>query len=854
MKEAFSLLFQKIKCCSSFKLDYQLFGDTLKSCAVVSDVSLGKALHSHVIKQGHGSCQLVLKSLLNMYAKCKALDDCQKLFREIRYRDTVMWNIVLSGFAGTRVHDPETLRLFYAMNVAREPELSTVTLAIILPVCARYGGLNVGKSVHCYATKAGLDSDTLVGNAMMSMYAKLGFVMDAFAVFVGIIEKDVISWNAIIAGLIENHLIDDAFEMFQSMLKWKVQPNYATVVNILPLCAYLVDNVGYWVGRQMHSYVLRRAELAVEITVVNALLSFYMRIGKMEDAETLFKRMKFKDLVSWNSIISGYGSCGEWLKALELFREFVNMEVTGPDSITIVSILLACGQLSNLQAGKQIHGYVVRHSLLCEDTSVQNAIISFYSKCGLLEAALHTFHLMSRKDLISWNSMLDALSENKPETQFIDLLHCLLSEEVRLDSITMLIVIRFCSTLCRTDKVREAHGFSLKYGVLLGDNKSNLANALLDAYAKCGNLKYAYRVFNNISGKKSLVTCNSMISGDTKYGSHEDEYVISRRISERDLTTWNLMVRVYAENDCPNEALSLFHEMQLNGIKPDFMSIMSLLPVCARLASVHMLRQCHAYVTRASFADVHLKGAFLDAYSKCGNLKYACNLFQSTIEKDLVLFTGMIGGYAMHGMGEEAVGVFYQMLQSGLRPDDVIIISVLSACSHAGLVDKGLKIFDSIQQVHHMKPSMEQYACLVDLLARGGRIKDAYSFATKIPIKANANMWGALLGACKIHNEVDMARSVVDHLSEINIIDMGNYIALSNLYASNASWESVMEIRRMMRLRDLKKPAGCSWIEVENRKNEFLAGDYSHPQRGIIYETLVILDQQIKEFYEFITW
>ncbi|KAL3512844.1 hypothetical protein ACH5RR_025561 [Cinchona calisaya] len=853
MKEAFSLFFQKIKCGLSLKLEYQVFADVLKSCASISDINLGKAIHSHVIRQGHESCQLVSKALLNMYAKCKALDDCQKLFHQIRYCDTVMWNIVLSGFASSRVHDPEALRLFCVMHAAQVPKLSTVTLAIIFPVCARYGGLSAGKSVHCYAAKAGLDSDTLVGNALVSMYAKSGLLLDASAVFDGILDKDVISWNAMIAGFIENQLIDDAFEMFQWMLKSKIAPNYATVVNILPPFACLKDNVGYWLGREIHSYVLRRTELATEITVINALLSFYLRIGQMEDAEILFNRMKFRDVVSWNSIIAGYASFGEWLKALELFHEFVDMEIMEPDPITVICILPACSQLCNLQSGKQIHGYVVRHSLLREDTTVQNALISFYSKCGCMEAALRTFLFMSKKDLISWNAILDAMSECETETQFIDLLYCMFRKGVRLDSVTILTIIRFCTAVSRLDKVKEAHGFSLRCGILFGDNEPNLGNALLDAYAKCGNLEYAYRTFENISGKKNLVTCNTMISGYVKYGSHEDADMIFQRTSDRDLTTWNLMVRVYAENDCPSQALSLFYEMQCNGLKPDVVSILSLLPVCAQLTSVSMLRQCHGYVIRACFPDVHLNGALLDVYSKCGNINCAYKLFQSSTKRDLVLFTAMVGGYAMHGMGEEAIEVFYHMLESGLRPDNVILTTVLSACSHAGIVDEGLKIFYSIEQVHHMKPSMEQYACLVDLLARGGRIKDAYSIATKMPIKANANVWGALLGACKIHNEVDIAQSVVDHLLEINTTDIGNYVAMSNLYAANASWNSVLEMRRLMRMGDLKKPAGCSWIEVEKRKNEFLAGDYSHPQRGIIYETLSILDLQMKEFYEHCT-
>ncbi|XP_059668917.1 putative pentatricopeptide repeat-containing protein At5g08490 [Cornus florida] len=181
--------------------------------------------------------------------------------------------------------------------------------------------------------------------------------------------------------------------------------------------------------------------------------------------------------------------------------------------------------------------------------------------------------------------------------------------------------------------------------------------------------------------------------------------MIFNRMFEMDLTTWNLMVRVYAENDCPSSAVSLFHELKRHGMKPDAVTVMSLLPVCAQMASVHLLRQCHRYVVRACFEDVRLKGAIFDAYSKCGSTKCAYNLFQSTPQKDLVMFTAMVGGYAMLGMGEDAVGVFSHMLELGVKPDHVIITAVLSACGHSGLVDEELEIFDSVEKVHGIKPT-----------------------------------------------------------------------------------------------------------------------------------------------------
>ncbi|KAL8028906.1 hypothetical protein ABFX02_14G193100 [Erythranthe guttata] len=851
MNEALSLLLQRTHYLTGYKSSYQVFADVLKSCGATSDTTLGKSLHSLVIKQGHSSCSFVSKGLLNMYAKCKLLEDAHKLFDEITVRDTVTWNILLSGFAGSRFHDHKVMGLFNTMRHSdRDNKPSPVTIAIVIPVCTRSGAEVAKKSMHGYVIKSGMESQTLVGNALVSMYAKSGLVLDASVVFDGIADKDVVSYNAAIAGLAENNLVDDAFRLFYEMIKGPVMPNYATFTNILPLCAALPNAVGDILGKEMHCYVLRRAELEHETVVINALLSFYLRIGRRREAQSLFGRMKFRDLVSWNSFIAGCASNGQWLKALDAFRELVNMKMIRLDSVTVISILPVCVQLFNLQLGKEIHGYVLRRRTLHEDISIGNALINLYAKCCCAESAFSLFLLIPRKDLISWNTMLDAFGVNQLEAQFADLLYWMFMDGIKPDAVTMLTVVQFCASFSRIKNVKETHGFSLRSSVLLRDSELTLGNALLDAYAKCGNMDYASKLFDNLSGKRNVVTCNSMISGYLSHGSHDEAHIIFEKMSERDLTTWNLMVRGYAQNECPNEAINLFHELQYNGIRPDAMTIMSVLPVCGQMASIHLLKQCHGYIVRACFEDAHLKAALLDVYSKCGSVKSAHKLYKSTPKKDLVVFTAMVGGFAMHGMGEEAIRVFDHMLECGIEPDHVVITAVLSACRHAGLINEGLVIFNSIEQVHHMKPSMEQYACLVDLLGRGGRIKEAFSFLNRMPIAANANIWGSLLGACKTHHDVDMGRVVAEHLLKIQTNDIGNYVVLSNLYAADAKWDGVLEMRRLMKTRDLKKPAGCSWIEVGSSKNIFVAGDYSHPDRSVIFSILNHLDKQIKELYK----
>lgn len=845
-QEVLSLFVQKFQCSSGFKPESHVFAAVFKSCAALFAINVGKALHSYVVKQGELACQSVYKGLLNLYAKCGAFDDCWKLFEQLDHRDVVTWNIILSGYSGSQIHDTKAMRLFVKMHAEGELKPSAITIATILPVFARVGQVVVGKSIHSHIIKSGLERDTLVGNALISMYAKSGQPQyDAYAAFNSIIRKDVVSWNAIISALAEKNLMLDALRLFSLMLEEPIEPNYVTIASILPVCASFAKYVSYRFGREIHGYVQRRTKLMEDFSVCNALMSLYLRVGQMEEAEIFFWHMKQRDLVSWNTIISGYSLNDEWLEAVDHFYKLLCLGIE-PDSVTLISVLPSCAYSQNLPMGKMIHGYILRHPILREDSAVGNALVSFYTKCRDGKSAFQSFSLISNKDLISWNSMLNAFAEFGNYTQFLHLLDWMLQERFKPDHITVLSIISSCVTVLGGQKVKETHCYSVRACFFEGDSGPTIVNALLDAYSKCGNIDYALKIFESSSGKRNLVTCNSMISCYVNSKSPSDALAIFAGMSETDLTTWNLMVRVYAENNSPRDALSLFRRLQTEGLKPDAVTIMSLLPLCNEMASFHLLKECHGYSIRLCFEDVYLEGALLDAYAKCGVVGCAYKLFQSSSQKDLVMFTSMISGYAMHGMGEEALKVFNNMLELGVKPDHVVMTAILSACSHTGLINQGLVIFHSMEEDHQIKPTMEHYACVVDLLSRGGRINDAYSFVIRMPIEPDANIWGTLLGACKTHHEVELGLVVAEHLFETKSDDIGNYVVMSNLFAADAKWDGVLEVRRLMRERELKKPPGCSWIEVEGKKNFFLAGDSLHPQRNIIYNLLNSLHQQIK--------
>ncbi|OEL34897.1 putative pentatricopeptide repeat-containing protein [Dichanthelium oligosanthes] len=816
----------------------------IRSASALPDggAAVGRCLHGLAVKAGRvASSAAVAKAVMDMYGRSGHLADARMVFDEMARPDAVCWNILITASSrGGRLDD--AFGLFRSMLACGEVQSmpTAVTVAVIVPACAKWRHLQTGRSVHCYVVKAGLESDTLCGNALVSMYAKCDgrrAMDDAHKAFSSIRCKDVVSWNSVIAGYIENGLFQEALVLFGQMTSQGFLPNYSTVANILPMCSS--TEFGRYYGKEVHGFVVRHG-LDMDISVCNALMIHYSKVSEMKASESIFASMDVKDIVTWNTIIAGYVMNGYHSRALELFQGLLSTGVA-PDSVSFISLLTACAQLCDAKTGIGVHGYIFQRPVLLQETSLMNALVTFYSQCDRFDDAFRAFTGILHKDLISWNAILSACAKSE---QHIEEFFRLLGEmRHQWDSVTVLNVIRM-SAFCGIKMVREAHGWSLRVGYT---GETSVANATLDAYVKCGYLQDASILFRNLA-VRNIVTDNIMISCYLKNNCIEDAEVIFNHMAEKDLTSWNLMIQLYAQNDMDDQALSMFNQLLSEGLKPDIVSITSILEACIHLCSVQLVRQCHTYMLRASVEDIHLEGALLDAYSKCGNITNAYSIFQVSPKKDLVTFTAMIGCYAMHGMAEEAVELFSKLLKLDIMPDHVVLTTLLSACSHAGMVDAGIKIFKSIREIHSVEPTAEHYACMVDLLARSGRLQDAYMFALDMPLHTvNANAWGSLLGACKVHGEVEIGKLAADHLFSMEAGNIGNYVIMSNIYAADEKWDGVEHVRKLMKSKDMKKPAGCSWIEVEKTRHLFIASDVKHQDRSCIYDMLGSLYQQIKD-------
>lgn len=339
----------------------------------------------------------------------------------------------------------------------------------------------------------------------------------------------------------------------------------------------------------------------------------------------------------------------------------------------------------------------------------------------------------------------------------------------------------------------------------------SVENCVLSCYAKCGDVELARKVFGEM--------CES----------------------ERDLISYNAMVSCYAQNGLASKVLELYFEIRESGrVRADAVTFVGVLSACANLGTRAVGREVERSICgNPDFSsNIFLKNALINMHARCGNLAKASEIFDTMQEKTLVSWTAIIAGYGAHGHGKRALELFERMLEAGVQPDGVVMVSVLSACSHSGLTDRGLEYFEKMERNFGIRRGPEHYACLVDLLGRAGRLDEAWGLIGSMPVAPDGGVWGALLGACKIHKNVRLGKLAFDHLVELEPTNVGYYVLLSNIYLDAGKLDDVARVRAMMKKRGLKKEPGCSYVELKGRVHIFMADDHSHPLAKSIYQMI----------------
>ncbi|XP_059648408.1 putative pentatricopeptide repeat-containing protein At1g56570 [Cornus florida] len=547
------------------------------------------------------------------------------------------------------------------------------------------------------------------------------------------------------------------------------------------------------------------------ILATNVIKSYFEK-GMIRDARMLFDELPERDVVVWTVMIAGYTSCNYHSRAWNVFCEMMREDLENPNEFIMSSALKACKGMSSLSCGALVHGLAIKHGMGgC--LYVNNALLDIYATCSVsMEDACIVFQEIHRKNDVSWTTLITGYTHRGDGHGGLQVFRQMLSEGAEPNSFSFSIAVRACTLISSYTCGKQIHAAVIKHGF---ESSIPVMNSILDMYCRCDCLCEANQCFHGMTHK--------------------------------DVITWNTLIAGYEKSNSI-ASLYIFSQMESEGFGPNCFTFTSVMAACANLTVLRCGQQVHGGIVRRGLeGNLALANALIDMYGKCGNIEDSHKIFGEMSCKNLVSWTSMMIGYGSHGYGKEALELFDEMVGSGIRPDRIVFVAVLSACSHAGLVDKGLSYFKSMINDYNVTPDQEIYGCVVDLLGRAGRVKEAYELIESMPFKPDESVWGAFLGACKAYEVPNLGKLAERRILDLRPNKAGTYVMMSNIYAAEGKWEEFARMRKLMRGMGSKKEAGRSWIEVKNQVYSFVVGDKAGPHIEWVYGVLQMLIQHIKE-------
>ena len=679
---------------TSSTIAYTECRDLLFSEAKPHPLELAQKTHlvSHV-------AMLEVNSQLKQLVKAGDLNAARRMFDKMPHRDEISWTNMISGYVNAS-DSCEALVLFSNMWVQPGVRMDHFVLSLALKACALNMNLYYGELLHGYSVKSSFVNSVFVGSALVDMYTKVGKIQQGCRVFDEMPVRNVVSWTAVITGLVQAGYAKEGLVYFSEMQRSKVEYDSYSFAIALKACA---DFGALNYGREIHAKTMKKG-FNESSFVANTLATMYNKCGKLVYGMRLFEKMRTQDVVSWTTIITTLVQMGQEEHAIEAFIKMKESDVS-PNEYTFAAIISGVANLAITECGEQLHAHVLRIGLV-DSLSVANSIITMYSKFGQLTSASMVFHGMTRRDIVSWSTIIAAYSQGG-------------------------------------------------------------------------------------------------------YGEEAFEYL-----------SW----------------------MRREGPKPNEFAFASVLSVCGSLAILEQGKQLHAHVLSIGLEHTAMiQSALINLYSKCGSIKDASKIFNVAENEDIVSWTAMINGYAEHGCSQKAIDLFVKIHTGGLKPDSVTFIGVLTACSHAGLVDLGFHYFNLMINEYRINPSKEHYGCMIDLLCRAGRLNDAERMIKSMPFQRDDVVWSTLLRACRLNGDVDRGIRAAEEILKLDPNCAGTHITLANIYASKGRLSESANVRKIMKSKGVIKEPGWSWIKVKNLLSAFVAGDRSHPQGEDIYCMLDLL-------------
>ncbi|KAL2244581.1 UNVERIFIED_CONTAM: Pentatricopeptide repeat-containing protein [Sesamum indicum] len=738
----------------------------------------GKLVQAHILRTNQFANTFLVNRLIELHSKCGDTAAARRLFDQMPLNNIFSYHAILNAYCKLNDLDnayelfdrmPErnavSWNLIISMssrNGDREKALGSYysmrmsgflptrfTLASVLSASGGLGNVECGRECHGVAIKLGLDTNLYVGNALLGMYVKCESIADAVVVFKDLPQHNEVSFTSMMEGLVEGDRIDEAFDMFRLMHRVGII-DCVSLSSVLGVCS----------------------KSAVEEFLVNDGNEKGLKMHGKQIHGLVIKLGFEGDLHINNSLLDMYAKHGYMECAEMLFNSMLEV------SVVSWNVMIA-------GYGKQYHKEKavecmerMRNCGFEPDEITYVNMLAACLKSGDVEAGLKIFNSMSLPSLTSWNAILSGYSQNEYHQEALMLFREMQFRKVRPDRTTFAIVLSSCAVMGLLEGGKQIHAALLKAEFC---TDLYVTSGLIGVYSKCGNIEAAKHIFNTVP--------------------------------QHDIVCWNSMLSGLSLNSLDKDSLNFFQQMLGKGLLPTEFSYTTVLNCCSSLTSLLQGRQVHSLIVKNGHAnDVYVGTALIDMYCKCGDVDGARQFFDMMPSKSTVTWNEMIHGYALSGRGDDAVNLFGDMIHTGFKPDSITYVAVLTACSHSGLVDAGLKIFNSMQQAHGLEPLSDHYTCIIDSLGRAGRFSEVEEIIDKMPCKDDPVIWEVLLSSCRVHANVNLARRAARELFRLDRNNSAPYALLANMYSSLDRWDDVKDVRGIMKEWQVSKEPGYSWV------------------------------------------
>lgn len=727
----------------------------------------GICIHSPILKLGVQDNLLLTNNLLTLYAKCCGVEHARHFFDEMPYRDVVSWTGVLSAYVKDG-NPEEALRFFDLMKFSGEKP-NEFTFSNMLRSCSASGNLVHGAKVQACVIKHGFESNPILCSSLIELYSKWGLLEDAVEVFNGMANGDTLSWTAMISSFVQAGHWVQAVRFFIRMMEEAVSPNEYTFVKLLVACSFLgIDH-----AKLIHAQLIVWG-VQLNLVLKTALVDMYAKCQKMEDALKVLKQTSEQDVQLWTTVISGFTQNLNSQDAISAFRQMVHNNIV-PNSYCYAGILNACSSTQALQLGKQIHTQVIMAGLE-NDISVGNALLDFYAKCSnAVEDVIRVFKGITLPNVISWTTLIAGLAANGLTDE------CFLAFlEMRFvgqqpNSFTLSNILQACGTAQSPNETRKIHGFIIKTN---SDSDITVGNALVDAYVGLQMLDCALSLAKGMSNR-NIITYTVLASKLNQIGRHK-------------LT------------------LEIINHMRDDDLQIDGFIISTLLSASANLGAMQTGEQLHCYSIISGFGRwISVLNGLIDFYGKCRCILDSQKAFSEICDPDIISWNSLMHSFALNGHTTYALSALEDMRLAGVKPDSITLLNVLFACSKGGLVDMGVEYFHSLRQLYDIKPQLNHYNLLVDLLGSAGRLEEAVSVLKSIPFSPNALIYKRLLHACKLHRNMLLGEEMARLGLELDPCDLEFYVLLATIYDEAGRSELGDNMRNLIKEGGLRKTTVC---------------------------------------------